>query len=82
MKHILCPVDGSEHARRAVRIAAEMAVHMKAKLSLLYVREYVVGRVGTFEVSSPEDAAKCLEDAKRIAKVFVQVKERDRVITL
>jgi nucleotide-binding universal stress UspA family protein len=68
MKHILCPVDGSEHSQHAVKFAANLAQQMKAKLTLLTVREYVLARGGAFEVHSPEDAASALADAKKIAK--------------
>ena len=42
-KHILVPVDGSEHAARAVDIACDLATHYGAKLTLLHVLTQVGG---------------------------------------
>ena len=36
-KHILVPVDGSEHAMRAADIASDLAKHNGAKLTLIHV---------------------------------------------
>jgi len=36
-KHILVPVDGSEHAARAIDIACDLAKHYGARLTLLHV---------------------------------------------
>ena len=43
MKSILVPVDGSEHADRAVELAADLANKYKAKLILMHV--YLKGHV-------------------------------------
>lgn len=67
MRHILCPVDGSEHAKRAVTFAAATAKRFQAKLTILHVREYVIGRGGVYEVSTPEESKGYLEEAKVIA---------------
>jgi nucleotide-binding universal stress UspA family protein len=42
-RNILVPVDGSQHARRAVEVAADMARHCGAKLTLLHVLTHVGG---------------------------------------
>jgi nucleotide-binding universal stress UspA family protein len=67
MKHILCPIDGSEPAKRAVAVAAVIAVRMQARLTILHIRDYVIGRGGVYDSSSPEDSKKYLAEAKMIA---------------
>ena len=67
MKHILCPVDGSEPAKRAVATAAALAQRLQAKLTLLHITQYVIGRRGVYEVSTPEESEKYLAEAKVIA---------------
>jgi nucleotide-binding universal stress UspA family protein len=67
VKHILCPIDGSEPAKRAVATAAAMALRMQAKLTLIHIIQYVVGRSGVYEISTPEEAEKYLAEAKVIA---------------
>ncbi len=36
-KHVLVPVDGSEHAARAVDIASDLVKHYGAKLTLIHI---------------------------------------------
>jgi nucleotide-binding universal stress UspA family protein len=48
-KHLLVPVDGSEHAGRAIDIAADLAQRYGAKLTLIHV----LTRVGDYRV--PEE---------------------------
>lgn len=67
MKHILCPIDGSESAKRAVATASAMALRMQAKLSILHINEYVIGRGGVYDVTTPEESEKYLAEAKTIA---------------
>lgn len=67
MKHILCPVDGSEPAKRAAAMAAAMAGSMQAKLSFLHIIQYVIGRAGVYEVSTPQEAEKYLAEVKEAA---------------
>lgn len=67
MKHILCPIDGSDPGKRAVATAAAMAQRMQAKLTLLHITQYVVGRSGVYEVSTPEETERYLAEAKVIA---------------
>lgn len=68
MKHILCPTDGSEYSLRAVTVAAQIAAAVKCKLSILVVMQYIVGRSMVAEMWTPEEAAKCLEQASLIAE--------------
>jgi nucleotide-binding universal stress UspA family protein len=67
MKHILCPIDGSDAAKRAVTTAAVMAFRMQAKLTLLHITQYVIVRSGAYDVSTPEESDKYLAEAKVIA---------------
>ena len=67
MKHILCPIDGSEPAKRAVALAASLALRMQATLSILHIIEYVVGRGGVCENTTPEESERCLAEAMVIA---------------
>ena len=67
MKHILCAIDGSDHAKRAVAVAAAMALRMQTRLSILHITEYVVGRGGTYDISTPAESEKYLAEAKAIA---------------
>lgn len=67
MKHILCPIDGSDAAKRAVSTAAVMALRMQVKLTLLHITQYVVGRAGVYDVSTPEESEKYLAEAKAVA---------------
>ncbi|MEO3428584.1 universal stress protein [Pelagibius sp. CAU 1746] len=47
-KHLLVPVDGSEHAARAVDVAGDLARHYGAKVTLLHV----LTRAGGYQVPS------------------------------
>jgi nucleotide-binding universal stress UspA family protein len=67
MKHILCAIDGSDHGKRAVAVAAAMALRMQTKLSILHISEYVVGRGGVYDVLLPGQSEKYLAEAKAIA---------------
>ena len=67
MKHILCAIDGSDHGKRAVAVAAAMALRMQTKLSILHISEYVVGRGGVYDISTPGESEKYLAEAKVIA---------------
>ncbi len=43
MKHIMAAIDGSEPSYRALEHAAKLAKGLNAELSVLIVREFVVG---------------------------------------
>jgi nucleotide-binding universal stress UspA family protein len=68
MKHILSPTDGSEHALRAVTLAAQLARGMNCKLSILAVTQYIIGRSEAFDMWTPDEAAKFMAEAKKIAR--------------
>lgn len=42
-KHVLVAVDGSEHAKRAVEVAAELAAQNGSKLTLIHVQPHAGG---------------------------------------
>lgn len=50
MKHILTAVDGSPPSYHALAHAASLAAALKAHLSILLVRQFVVGRHNILEV--------------------------------
>jgi nucleotide-binding universal stress UspA family protein len=68
LKHIVCPVDGSEHALRAVAHAAHLAAALKSRLTLLSVRPYVIGRNQVVEMVTPGEAAEILAAAANLAR--------------
>jgi nucleotide-binding universal stress UspA family protein len=84
LKHILSPTDGSEHSFRAVTLAAQLAVGMKCKLSILTVKQYIVGRSKVAEMWTPEELAECSKQAHKITRDeglkeadFVELRSRD-----
>ena len=64
MMHILIPVDGSEPSFRAVEFAAKLAAGNGSKLTILAVRQYIVGRHMTAGVWSQEEVDRILAKAK------------------
>lgn len=68
LKHIVCPVDGSDHALRAVAHAAQLAVALKSRLTLLSVRPYAIGRSQVVEMVTPGEAAEILAAAVKVAQ--------------
>ena len=50
MKHILAPIDGSPPSCRALAHAAALAALLRIRLSVLLVRQVVVGRRDVLEV--------------------------------
>jgi nucleotide-binding universal stress UspA family protein len=68
IKHIACPVDGSEQAGRAVQVAAELARDIQARLTLLSVREVIVDRSALSGSSLPEDVDARLAAAEGLAR--------------
>jgi nucleotide-binding universal stress UspA family protein len=67
-QHLICAIDGSDHSRRAAEFAAAIALGMKCRLTFLTVRPYIVGRSVVADLWSPEEAAKCLDEAVQIAR--------------
>ena len=65
--HILTPVDGSGPSFRAVELAAKLANGLKSKLTILVVRQYIVGRKVTVGVFSQEDVDGLLKKSREAA---------------
>jgi nucleotide-binding universal stress UspA family protein len=84
MKHILCPTNGSEHSFRAVALAAQMALGMNCKLTVLTVKQYIVGRSKVTEMWNPDELTERLKQVRKIANDegvleanFVELRARD-----
>lgn len=82
--HILTPVDGSEPSRRAVEFAAKLAKGLNSKLTILAVRQYIVGRKVTTDVQTQDNIDQLLRNSKAAAMsldlidaIIVDVKSRD-----
>lgn len=67
MNHILSPVDGSESSQRAVELAAKIASGLRARLTILAVRQYIVGRKTVADVWSDVETREILKKAKENA---------------
>ena len=87
--HILTPVDGSEPSFRAVSLAVKLASGLNSKLTILVVRQYVVGRKMTADVQSQGDVDELLRKSKAAATAIgmkdvavVEVKSRDVAHTI
>ncbi len=87
--HILTPVDGSEPSFRAVVLAAKLASGLNSKLTILFVRQYIVGRKVTADVLSQDDADELLKKSKEAAMAIgiknatvVEAKSRDVAHTI
>lgn len=68
--HVLTPVDGSEPSRRAVELAAKFAIGLNSKLTILAVRQYIVGRKLTADVQTQEEIDQLLGSLKATAMSF------------
>lgn len=60
IKHILVPVDGSAHAKRALDLASELATPLAAKLALIHV----MSRIGSDRVPPELEDYAALEHVK------------------
>lgn len=87
--HILTPVDGSEPSFRAVSLAAKLASGLNSKLTILVVRQYVVGRKVTADVQSQGDVDELIKKSKAAATAIgmkdvavIEVKSRDVAHTI
>ncbi len=85
--HILTPVDGSEPSFRAVSLAAKLASGLNSKLTILVVRQYIVGRKVTADVQSQGDVDELLRKSKAAAigmkdVAVAEVKSRDVTHTI
>lgn len=65
-KHILVAVDGSEHSRRALPTAIEVALKFASDVFVLHVSEHDRGRAVAYSVESPADATRLVGDAVKI----------------
>ena len=87
--HILTPVDGSEPSIRAVELAAKLANGLNSKLTILAVRQYIVGRKVTVDVQSQDDVDLLLRKSRSAAitsgmkeATMAEVKSRDVAHTI
>ena len=87
--HILTPVDGSEPSIRAVELAAKLANGLNSKLTILAVRQYIVGRKVTVDVQSQDDVDLLLRKSRSVAitsgmkeATVAEVKSRDVAHTI
>ena len=87
--HILTPVDGSEPSIRAVELAAKLANGLNSKLTILAVRQYIVGRKVTVDVQSHDDVDLLLRKSRSVAitsgmkeATVAEVKSRDVAHTI
>lgn len=67
MKHIMAAIDGSEPSLRALEHAASLAKGLQARLSILIVREFVVGRKDVYPVLSKPEIDQIQTKAKELA---------------
>lgn len=68
-KKILCAIDGTDHSRRAIATAAELAKAMGSELVLLVVDQVMFdGRSAPVHKLGPDDARKVLEAARSTAQ--------------
>jgi nucleotide-binding universal stress UspA family protein len=68
MSTILCAIDGSEHATRALTFAGKLAKSLDAKLIVLAVVPYGTGRAGAHPLWATGEAQRVLDDAKKVVK--------------
>ena len=87
--HILTPVDGSKPSLRTVELAAKLTNGLNAKLTILAVRQFIVGRKVTTDVQSQEDVDQLLKNSRSTAMSFglvdvttVELKSRDVAHTI
>ncbi len=63
-ERILIALDGSEHSRRALEDAKELATLAKSQVRVLHVREeYFIGRAGLVPTEAHQAATKLVDDA-------------------
>ncbi|MFN0190967.1 MAG: universal stress protein [Aestuariivirga sp.] len=84
MKHILSPTDGSEHSLQVVALAAQFAVGMNCRLSILVVKQYIIGRSAVVEMWTQEEIEDVSERTLKIAQAegfdkteFIELRARD-----
>ena len=84
MNHILTPVDGSEPSLRALEFSAKLAHGLGSKLTILAVRQYVIGRKVVSNVWSQDDVNELIKKSVAAATALgmkdatiAEVKARD-----
>lgn len=84
MNHILTPVDGSEPSLRALEFSAKLAHGLGSKLTILAVRQYVIGRKVVSNVWSQDDVNELMKKSMATATAhgmkdatIAEVKARD-----
>lgn len=89
MQHILTAIDGSEPAERALKFAAELATKTGAKLSVLLVREFLVGRRDIHPILDEDEIRAVTGDAEHIiheagysGAEYLTPKSRDAAYTI
>ena len=89
MNHIMCPYDGSDPASRALELAIVLATALGARLTILVVTEFIVGRHDVAEVWTEQEMNVILDHAKGIiAKnrypnaTIVEERSRDASVTI
>jgi nucleotide-binding universal stress UspA family protein len=61
LEQILLAVDGSEHSKRAIPLAADIARKSKGTVVVVHVREHQVARGPVWERESEDEVKKLLE---------------------
>lgn len=67
-ERILLPVDGSEHSRRAVSVAGDLARRYGAEIVVLHAREHELTWGADIDVESAEEARRLVDDVVRELK--------------
>lgn len=80
MKQVLCPVDGSEPALRAARLAAALARCSGGRLHLVAIQEYVIGRTGVYDALTPEEANHAIAKAREAVEADGHVEIETAVV--
>jgi nucleotide-binding universal stress UspA family protein len=66
MKHIMTAIDGSAPSYRALEHAAALASSLQAQLSVVLVRQFVVGRHDVLEVWTNQEVEKIRASASEV----------------
>jgi nucleotide-binding universal stress UspA family protein len=67
-EHILLAIDGSEPARRATEVAADLARNVRAEVVVLHVKERDVTWAGGADLETPQEAHDLVEETVRMLK--------------
>ena len=84
MKNILVPIDGSEPSLSRAGIRAKLAEGLGTKLTILVVRQHIVGRKAVVSVWTDEEVGNILKKARELVMglyrkdvTIAEVKSRD-----